>query len=149
MKLFILTAVLFFGITSMASATVNPTVSEKALKTFHQVFVNAKNVQWSSTETYNEVSFVAGTISSRAVIDNNGKLLRTIRYYKGAVLPSNILYTLKKKYESKEIFGVTEVNTESATVYYIIVRDDKCFYKVTADSNGSLTQTEKYKRGDI
>lgn len=149
MKLFILTAALSLGLNAMAAVTVNPSVNEKALKTFNTIFTNAQNVQWNTTADYNEASFLSGSISTRAVIDNNGALIRTIRYYKENHLPSNILYKIKKKYDGKEIYGVTEVTNEDGTNYHIVVRDARHIYKVTADNSGSVMQTAKYKRGDI
>ncbi|MCD2424596.1 hypothetical protein LQ567_17580 [Niabella pedocola] len=149
MKLFILTAALSLGLNAMAAVTVNPTVNDKVLKTFKEVFSNARDVQWSTTADYNEASFRSGSISTRAVIDNNGALIRTIRYYKENNLPSNILYKIKKKYDGKEIYGVTEVTNNEGTNYHIIVRDSRSIYSVTADNNGSVMQTAKYKRGDI
>lgn len=43
MKLFILTAALLFGLNAMAT-TIHPTVNEKVLKTFNEVFTNAQDV---------------------------------------------------------------------------------------------------------
>ncbi|MCF3110783.1 hypothetical protein LL912_18510 [Niabella sp. CC-SYL272] len=149
MKLFILTAALSLGLNAMAAVTVNPTVNEKALKTFKAVFSNARDVQWSTTADYSEASFRSGSVTTRAVIDNNGALIRTIRYYKENNLPSNILYKIKKKYDGKEIYGITEVTNSEGTNYHIIVRDNRSIYSVIADNSGSLSQTAKYKRGDI
>lgn len=149
MKLFILAATLSLGLNAMAAATVNPTVNEKVLKTFKEVFSNARDVQWSSTADYNEASFRSGSVSTRAVIDNNGALIRTIRYYKENNLPANILYKIKKKYDGKEIYGITEVTNSEGTNYHIVVRDSRNIYSVTADHDGSVVQTAKYKRGDI
>ncbi|SDE11841.1 hypothetical protein [Niabella drilacis] len=149
MKLFILTAALSLGLNAMTAVAANPNVNEKALKTFNAIFTNAQNVQWNTTADYNEASFRSGSISTRAVIDNNGALIRTIRYYKENQLPSNILYKIKKKYDGKEIYGITEVTNGEGTSYNIIVRDDRHIYNVAADNNGSVMQTAKYKRGDI
>ncbi|MGJ7033425.1 hypothetical protein [Niabella hirudinis] len=149
MKLFILTAALSLGLNAMTAVAANPNVNAKALKTFNAIFTNAQNVQWNTTADYNEASFRAGSISTRAVIDNNGVLIRTIRYYKENNLPSNILYKIKKKYDGKEIYGVTEVTSAEGTNYHIVVRDARNLYNVAADNNGSVTQTAKYKRGDI
>ncbi|WP_018627582.1 hypothetical protein [Niabella aurantiaca] len=146
MKFFILAAVLSLGLNAMAAT---PTVNEKALKTFKTIFAHAKNVQWSTTANYNEASFRSGSVTTRAVIDNNGALIRTIRYYKENLLPPNILYKVKKRYDGKEIYGITEVTSADGTNYHIILRDSRNIYKVLADNGGSLMQTAKFKRGDI
>lgn len=146
MKLFILAAALSLGLNTMAAG---PTVNEKALKTFNTIFSHAQNVQWSTTADYNEASFRSGSVTTRAVIDNNGTLIRTIRYYKENLLPPNILYKVKKRYDGKEIYGITEVTSADGTNYHIVVRDNRNIYKVLADNSGSLMQTAKFKRGDI
>ncbi|ANH83344.1 hypothetical protein A8C56_22265 [Niabella ginsenosidivorans] len=148
MKLFILTAALLFGLNAMAT-TVNPTVNEKILKTFNEVFTNARNVQWSTTAEYSEASFSAGSVSSRAMFDNNGKLIRTIRYYNENHLPSNIVYKLKKKYEGREIYGVTEVTNKDGINYNVVLRDSKNIYNVAVAGDGTITLSKKFKRGDI
>ncbi|HEX7754899.1 MAG TPA: hypothetical protein VF421_06140 [Niabella sp.] len=148
MKLFILTAALLFGLNAMAT-TASPTVNEKVLKTFNEVFTNAQDVQWSTTAEYSEASFSAGSVTSRATFDNNGKLIRTIRYYKENNLPTNVRYEIKNEYKGKEIYGVTEVSTANATTYHVIIRDSKHLYKIVADNNGTITQIAKFKRGDI
>ncbi|ANH82966.1 hypothetical protein A8C56_20005 [Niabella ginsenosidivorans] len=148
MKLFILTTALLFGLNAMA-ATADPSVNEKVLKTFNEVFTNARNVQWSTTAEYSEASFSTGSVTSRAMFDNNGKLIRTIRYYKENNLPSNVRYEIKNEYRGKEIYGVTEVATATATIYHLIIRDSKNIYKVVADNNGNIAQTARFKRGDI
>lgn len=150
MKLFILTAALSFGLNVMAATNpvVNPTISPKALKTFNDVFSDAKDVQWSTTANYNEAHFRSGAVTARVMIDNSGKLVRTIRYYPAAKLPSNILYKVKEKYSDKEVFGVTEITNESGTAYHIVVRDDQYIYNIDADNSGNISQAKKFRRGD-
>ncbi|MCD2424597.1 hypothetical protein LQ567_17585 [Niabella pedocola] len=148
MKLFILTAALSLGLNAMAAVPTNPTVNEKVIKTFNQVFSEAQNVQWSTTATYSQASFQSGAVATRVMIDNNGALIRTIRYYKENELPSHVLYQIRKKYEGKEIAGVTEISNNEGTSYHIIVNDNRNMYKVTVDNSGSLTQDAKYKRAD-
>lgn len=147
MKLLILAAALSFGLNVMATDAAP--VNEKVLKTFNEVFTHAQNVQWSSTESVNEARFKTGTITSRVLIDNDGKLLRTIRYYKQEELPASIRYKIKKGYEGKEIFGVTEVSNATDINYAVVIRDDKHIYNVVYDSNGDVVKSKKFKRGDI
>lgn len=152
MKLFILTAALSLGLNAMAApvdTATDPAVSPRVLKTFNEVFAGASDVQWNKTADYNEASFTMGTVNTRVMIDNSGKLVRTIRYYKGSQLPSNVLYKVTKKYEGKEVYGVTEVTSESGTTYNIVVRDDKNIYNVSADAAGNMSQAKKFKRGDL
>ncbi|MCF3110464.1 hypothetical protein LL912_16885 [Niabella sp. CC-SYL272] len=153
MKLFILTAVLSLGLNAMAAVpsnptVTNPTVNEKVIKTFNQVFSDARDVQWATTATYSQASFRSGSVATRVMIDNNGTLIRTIRYYKANELPSHVLYQIRKQYEGKDIAGVTEVSNSEGTSYHLIVNDSRNLYKVTVDHSGTITQEAKYKRAD-
>ncbi|WP_300601746.1 hypothetical protein [Niabella sp.] len=148
MKLFILTAVLSLGLNAMAAVPTNPAVNEKVIKTFNQVFSDAQNVQWATTATYSQASFRLGSVSTRVMIDNNGTLIRTIRYYKESELPSHVLYQIRKKYDGKEIAGVTEVSDSEGVNYHLVVNDSRNMYNVTVDNSGSITQVVKYKRAD-
>ncbi|SDE12376.1 hypothetical protein [Niabella drilacis] len=149
MKLFILTAVLSLGLNAMAAVPATPAVNEKVMKTFNQVFAGARDVQWNATAGYSEASFRSGAIATRAVIDNSGALIRTIRYYGQNELPSNVLYKIRKQYDGKAIFGVTEVTNTAGTLYHVVIKDSRNLFNVTVDNNGSVLKTVKYKRGDL
>lgn len=132
-----------------AFAATEPTVNQKILNTFNQVFKNAQNVQWSSLAAYTEASFENGSIKTRATLDNNGRLLRTIKYYKEESLPSSILYRVKKKYCDQEVWGVTEMSVGDETTYNIVLKCKKYWYNVKADNNGGLELVSKMRRGDL
>ncbi len=146
MKKIIYLAVLLVSITASANP---PEVSEKILKAFKETFGDAENVSWKEEGDQCQAYFQQSTINIRAVYDNDGNLVKTIRTYDEKTLAPNILSKLKKKYAGKEIFGITEVSTESEINYFITLRDDKNFYKIESDAYGSLQQVEKYKRADI
>lgn len=147
MKKIIYLAVLLVSIS--ATAATIPDVSEKVLKAFRETFTNAENVVWNEDENHCQAFFNQKEIQIRAEYDNDGNLLKTTRNYGEKNLPANVLAKLKKKYAGKEIFGVTEVSTESEINYYVTLRDAKNFYKVEVDAYGSSQQVEKYKRADI
>lgn len=149
MKLFILTAALSLGLNAMATVPTSASVNEKVMKTFNQVFAGAQDVQWSTTASYSEACFHSATGSTRAVIGNDGNLIRTIRYYKEKELPSHILYKIRKKYDGKTVFGVTEVANAAGTLYHVVITDSRNLYNVTIDDHGSVIKTAKYNRGDI
>ena len=146
MKKIIYLAVLLTGL-SAAAAT--PTaVNEKVLKAFKETFSFAENVTWEEMENSCEASFKQSDIAVRATYDNEGNLLKTIRYYTEENLPPNILAKLKKKYTGKEIFGITEISSEEEISYTISLKDDKNWYTVKSDPYANLQQIEKFKRGE-
>jgi len=93
-----------------------------------------------------EARFKQSEIVTRAAYDREGNLVRTTRYYQEENLPINILTKLKKKYEGKTVFGVTESVTQDEVAYYVTLQDEKNWYIVKADNWGSLELTKKYKK---
>lgn len=147
MKNLILAAALLVTMNSFA-ADKNPTVNEKVLKTFNQVFKDAENVKWNNVAKYSEASFNTGDIKTKAILDNDGNLVQTIRYYKQENLPANILYNVQKDY-CHEVWGVTEVSNVNGTLYNVVLKCKKFWYNVKADANGNVELAKKYRRGDI
>lgn len=147
MKNLILLATVFFSMNVFA-AEKNPTVNEKVLKTFNQVFKDAQNVHWNNGVKYTEATFESGTVKTKAVLDNDGNLLQTIRYYKEEGLPANILYNVQKQY-CHEVWGVTEVSNSKGSVYNVVLKCKKYWYNVKADAGGNVELVKKFKRADI
>ncbi|MCH5599907.1 hypothetical protein [Niabella ginsengisoli] len=148
MKSLILSAAVIFALTFNAAAAAAEPVNEKVLKTFSLIFKDVNNVSWSNTGKHFEAYFVANDIKTRALLDVNGNLIQTIRYYKEDGLPSNILYSIKKAHQGKDIWGVTEVSNHNGVNYRIVLKDDKSYTHINANSTGDSEVVKKYKRGD-
>ncbi len=146
MKRMIYLAVLFAGLS--ASAATPPEISQKVLKAFNETFAAAKDVVWQELDNNCQATFKQSEMKIRAMYDNEGNLLKTIRYYGGTNLPPNILAGLNKKYNGKEIFGVTEVTSDSEVSYQITLKDEKNWYTVQSDPYANLQQLDKFKRSD-
>jgi hypothetical protein len=148
MKKIILSAVLLVSI--VAGAAVSPSeISEKVLKAFSETFDKAKDVTWHEYENYYQANFKMEEIQVRAQYDQDGGLLKTMRYYGEKQLLPNIVSKLKKKYGTREIFGVTETTSPEEVSFSITLKDDKNWYVVKSDVYGNLEQTEKFKRADL
>ena len=145
MKKLIYLAVMLISITATATP---PEISEKVLKAFKETFANAEEVTWKELDNSCQANFKVNAIQVRAVYDNDGNLLETVRYYGEDNLPPNILARMKKKYAGKEIFGVTETSGDSDLSYYITLKDDKNWYTIKADPYGNTQQVDKFKRAD-
>jgi hypothetical protein len=129
-----------------AAATTPPEVNEKVLKAFKETFIKAEDVVWHESQTTYEAHFKQSEIVTRAIYDTEGNLLRTTRYYTEEHLPVNIIMKLKKKYDGKTVFGVTESSSEDQVTYSIVLQDEKNWYIVTADNQGSLELSTKFKK---
>ncbi|MCD2421326.1 hypothetical protein LQ567_01030 [Niabella pedocola] len=137
-----------FIVLSAGAVNTTPVVNEKVLKTFDMLFEKAENVTWRTTDINNEACFNLKDIKVRAVIDNNGQLIRTIRYYGEEHLPANIRYSLKKKFEKKEIRNVSELSSNDEVTYYVTLMDEKHLVNAVVNSAGQVIQSKRYTRAD-
>ncbi|MGE9311199.1 hypothetical protein ACLOAU_06120 [Niabella sp. CJ426] len=149
MKNLVLFAAFILAMAGSASASSVEPANEYVLKTFGQIFKEANNVSWTNTGNHFEAYFVGeNNIKTRALLDVKGNLVQTIRYYKEDDLPSNVLYAIKKEFKDKDIWGVTEVSNKNGVNYRIVLKDDKNYTHVNANSMGETEVVSRYKRGD-
>jgi hypothetical protein len=146
MKKLSIIAVMLVSVTAFAATP--PEISEKVLTAFNETFKEAKDVTWKELENSCQANFKLSEIQVRAMYDNEGNLLETVRYYGERNLPPNILAKLNKKYAGKIIFGVTEISSDSEMSYHITLKDEKNWYVVKSDPYSNLQQTDKFKRAD-
>jgi hypothetical protein len=139
---------LFVIVAATARGAGHPEVNQKVIKSFNETFVYAEDVVWQEKDNLYQANFWQGGINIRAKYDEQGNLLGTIRYYFEKQLPPNILSRLKKQYQGKFIFGVTEVSSVDEISYFVTLQDDKNWYTVKSDAYGNLQQTEKFKKAD-
>lgn len=148
MKKVIYLAFLLTGFVATAAATPPSEINEKVLKAFNETFSAAQDVSWQEYKDYSQASFVVDKIQVRAQYAEDGRLLRTIRYYSERELLPSVVAKLKKKYAGKEIAGVTESSSEEEVSFVINIKDENNWYIVKSDVYGNLQQTEKFKRAD-
>lgn len=148
MKRIILFAVLLMTIGASAGTPRILPENEKVATTFARIFKDAGNVRWSRSGNFYDAFFSVASVKIRARLDKNGKLVRIIRYYKEDNLPVNILCSIKKDYPDKEVWGVIEETRASNVDYRIVLRDEKNYIHIGADSQGEITVLAKYNRSD-
>jgi hypothetical protein len=139
---------LAFLLTGFVATAAPSDVNEKILKAFKETFTAAQDVSWHEYEDYAQANFVVDKIQVRAQYAEDGKLIRTIRYYSERELLPNVVAKLKKKYAGKEIAGVTESSSEEEVSFIVNIKDENNWYIVKSDVYGNLQQTEKFKRAD-
>jgi hypothetical protein len=148
MKKIILSVSLLVSI--VAAAAVAPSeISERVLKAFKETFTKAQDVVWHEYDNFYQANFRQDEIQIRAQYDHEGGLIKTIRYYGEKQLLPNIASKLKKKYGTKEVFGVTETTSDEEVSFIITLRDEKNYYVVKSDVYGNLEQTDKFQRADL
>lgn len=147
MKRIIYLALVLTGfVASAAPAPVE--VNEQILTAFKKTFSDVQNVTWQKFDDYAQANFAVDKVQVRAQYAEDGRLIRTIRYYSERELLPNIVNRLKKKYAGKEITGVTESTSEDEVVFVVNIKDENHWYVVTTDVYGNLQRTDKFKRAD-
>ena len=121
-------------------------VNEKVLKSFRETFTLAEEVKWEEYNNYYTVSFVHGGIQSKVNYDKEGSTLSSIRYYAPQLLPLNIFNRLKRDYQNKTLYGVTEVTSGTDVTYFIKLSDEKNWVTIRVDASGNAQVYEKYKK---
>ncbi len=147
MKRIIYLAFLLTGFVATAIASPSE-VNEKILKAFSETFTAAQNVTWQEYEDYSQANFSIDKVQVRAQFAEDGRLIRTLRYYSERELLPNIVARLKKKYTGKDIAGVTESSSDDEVSFVINVKDENNWYIIKSDVYGNLQQTDKFKRAD-
>jgi hypothetical protein len=145
-RIVILAMLAIFGTALYATP---PDVSEKVLKIFKTTFNNARDVKWTEYENNYSVSFSLDGVQSKVVYNKDGDMVSSLRYYSPDRLPVNVYSKLKKKYDDRTLFGVTESSTDQEIIYYVKMYDAKNWYTIKIDATGSMETYEKLKRADI
>lgn len=149
MKNLILSAALLFSLATHANTVDAFPENENVVKTFKDVFKDAHNISWNNTGKYYEAFFTIASVKTRATIDGKGRLVQTIRYYNESELPAKVIYSVKKEFPNKDIFGVTEISNKFGTTYKIILKDDTNYIHINANSIGETEVVADYERGDV
>ncbi len=135
-------AMLFAG-----SAYAGPDTYKTVLKNFNETFPEAQNIKWYNGTNYYEVSFIDKTIPERVYYDQDGKVIRTIRYYDETKLNPFISQKIKEKFRNKSIKSITELQEDDGILYQVILQDNKHLYVVNCNSSGEMYLQHKYIKG--
>lgn len=130
-----------FIIASTTSFATGP--NEKVLESFNKTFKHVSDVTWQEVDENFEASFTQNEITLRIQYDDQGNILRSIRYYNGQVLPIFIQSKIQKKFGGKSIYNVTEVTTPHELSYHIILEDDKTWTHIQSDPYGNMSVQKK------
>ena len=141
--------IFFIAATMLLSVTlVKADPNQKLVNSFKQAFPDATNVQWNDTETGYLVSFRQTGTLTKIKYDKEGNFVNSLRYYQEKDLPVKILMAVRKKYEGKTVFGVTEFTNNDGVTYQLTLKDDKKWYVVNASTDGDLTLKNSYLKSE-
>lgn len=144
MKKMLLTVLLVASVITYAAET--PKVDEKVLKCFASSFPKADKITWYEESDCFLVYFTNDDVKCRMWYSKDGNVLKTIRYYSEQSLCPFMLTKIKQNFPDKTVYGITEVSTDSGVNYNIILEDEKKWYHVTIDTNGTVRLDKKYNK---
>ncbi|MGN6402620.1 MAG: hypothetical protein ACTHMD_19335 [Flavisolibacter sp.] len=141
-KIFLIAAAMIAFVSISFAADPN----QKVLDAFHKTFQQVKDVNWQDVDNKYEANFSQNNITFRVMYDEEGNVVKSIRYYFAKTLPIFIQAKLAKKYDGKTVFGVTEISTENELTYYIILEDQTNWIHVQSDAYGNMFTEKKLKK---
>ena len=120
-------------ISSLAAFASEENVDKKVLNAFSQEFAGAKDVKWTTNETFYKASFVFNGQYVYAFYQLDGELLAMTRNISSLDLPISLQTSLKKGYEGYWISDLFEISNNEGTRYYITMEnaDSKLVLKST------------------
>jgi len=142
-KIFVLALVAFFSAGAYAH---NISVSEKALKAFHETFTAAEEVSWHEKGDAYSVRFLQADVRYVVHYNEEGKITGAMRFYKPVHLPMNILAEITRLYSDKKLFGVTEITSGDNVAYFVKMEDSKYWITVKVSPYGESEVYEKFRK---
>ena len=127
-------------------STLNPVVSEKLLREFHQSFPDATDAMWEEEKQLYVVSFKEQGRVSRILYNKDGQFISLYRNYDEHNLPYYLVSRLKNEFPGQKIFGVTEVTSGSNVAYFVKLEGPKRWMTIELNSNGDYTITDSYRK---
>lgn len=127
-------------------------IDEQLLRSFASNFPNAQKAIWQELDDAYLVSFIEDGIRIKVIYLKNGTFTKILRYYHEENLPLEIRLNIKKKYPTKKIYGVIELNTFSeiekrlSTLYHVKLEDDSHWFTVRVEKNRKLKIVEKFTK---
>jgi hypothetical protein len=116
----------------------------KILQRFNETFPNAKNVKWIDDKAGYFVSFSQNENYNKVFYNKDGDFVYSLKYSNGDQLPTNIAMALNKKFGETKMLGVTEVTTQTSTVYNVKLSKDEKLYCLNILTDGTIVKQEDF-----
>jgi len=141
--------IFFIAAAALLTATIaKADPSEKLLNSFKQTFPAAKNVKWNDSENGYMVSFMQTGTLTKIKYDKDGNFVNSLRYYQEKDLPVKVLMSIRKKYDGKNVYGVTEFTNTEGIIYQITLSDNKKWFIVNSSTDGDLVLKDSYLKSE-
>lgn len=138
MKKIILTLAIIISSIAVFAGEVN--VDTQVLNSFNREFKDAKDVKWTTNETFYKASFVFNGQYVYAFYKPDGELMAVTRNISSLDLPMKLQTALRNGYEGYWISELFEISNSDGTKYYLTIEkaDSKFVLKSAGDSNWNV-----------
>jgi hypothetical protein len=122
-------------------------VSEQLLNQFRDAYPQAEKVQWNESGDHYFVHFKDHQVLSEIEYDHDGNFVGSIRFYSDeSLVPTHLSWELHKRFRNKTVYGITETNTETETLYYVKLQDSKEWVTVKGTADGIVQIVERFNK---
>ena len=115
-----------------ATLTEESSVNSKVLKSFHRNYKMDAPVQWSTDEQFYLAYFVKEGVQHRITYRKNGSMVQTMKTYSAKHLNKDVRSQIEETYDGYDITGVTELSSNSDTVYFVNIESRRKLKEVVA-----------------
>jgi hypothetical protein len=116
-------------------------------KQFKMDYPSVNDVSWIETKDCFIACFREDSILNRVYYNKKGRINGTLRYLQQENLQEEIQSLISQEYPRKKIFGVTEITVSNRTSYQIKLVDDRKWYDVLIDEEGTISLMDEYLKG--
>ena len=110
----------------------------------HTIFHYFRHWLLASNNGHGVHSPFAYALCEEVFYNKDGSFVYSLKYFNGDQLPVNIIMELNKKFEASKIAGVTELTTQSNTLYNIkLIKGDK-LYCLDVLTDGTIAKQEEF-----
>ena len=118
-------------------------VPEKVLIAFSHLFPKASNIKWTESEVTFSVRFNTASYIADFEFDQEGRIIKSIRYYDEYQLSPFLIARLNKMFPSFHVVNVTETTENESISYTITLADKNNFYIIQSDATFYITVDRK------
>lgn len=123
-----------------------PDPDKNIVDKFTALYPNADSVRWYEYDTHVTVRFYDQKVLCNLSYDQQGQVVKAIRYYDGGTLSPFYVQRIKDRYPKFDIHMVTETTTDGGTSYRVSLQNPTNWVIIDMDSQGNMQQSGKYKK---
>ena len=123
----------------------NEKVSKKIYKYFRKNFHAANQIQWSQVDKNLLATFVIGEIKTKALFNDNGKIIYTIDLFSEKILPRQIKSQVMKNYGNYSITSATKISEANRKIWVINLAGKRDFTTIAIE-NGEMEEVENFRK---